>query len=161
MASQKRKKSWATPWGFRLIMEHIPLKAESFSSLSLMFRSERHHTRTNWFRYGATSFGHASPSRPIVMAVFSSSVLGVVSRLMFCISFSNISGRYCFMSAPSWIDTSPMDQVALLHTDTNSGLRFWLRSRINSPEKQVTGMYEWEGREACHINFNAEAWIMD
>lgn len=41
-ASQKKMKSWTTPAGLTVIIWHIPLNAESFSSLSLMLRNEVH-----------------------------------------------------------------------------------------------------------------------
>lgn len=41
-ASQKKMKSGTTPAGLTVIIWHIPLKAESFSSLSLMLRREVH-----------------------------------------------------------------------------------------------------------------------
>ena len=76
-ASQKNMKCCRTPRGLTLIMAQIPRKAESFSSLSRMVRSVWHHMGRNWGKKGATSVGHTSPSRPMVMAVFSSRVLGV------------------------------------------------------------------------------------
>lgn len=41
-ASQKKMKSCTTPAGFTVIIWHIPLNAESFSSLSLMLLKEVH-----------------------------------------------------------------------------------------------------------------------
>ena len=41
-ASQKNMKSGTTPAGLTVIIWHIPRKAESFSSLSRMFRSDEH-----------------------------------------------------------------------------------------------------------------------
>ena len=76
-ASQKKMKSGTTPLGLMLIIAHMPRNAESFSSLSRMFRRLVHQGLVNWRREGATIWGHTSPIRPIVMAVFSSSVLGV------------------------------------------------------------------------------------
>lgn len=81
-ASQKKMKSCTTPPGFTPIMTQMPRKAESFSSLSRMLRREVHHGRMNCCSMGATSCGQTKPSRPMVMAVFSSRVLGVLGRLM-------------------------------------------------------------------------------
>lgn len=42
IASQKNIKSGTTPTGFTVIMLHMPLNAESFSSLSRIWRNEVH-----------------------------------------------------------------------------------------------------------------------
>ena len=55
----------------------MPRKAESFSSLSRIFRKLVHQGRTKLFKLGATSAGQTKPIRPIVMAVFSNRVFGV------------------------------------------------------------------------------------
>ncbi|RNA03377.1 hypothetical protein BpHYR1_007152 [Brachionus plicatilis] len=78
MASQKNTKSLTTPAGFNVIMWHMPLKAESFSSLSLIDLNEEHHTRIKDCKKGATCCGQTRPNLPIVMAVFSSNVFGVL-----------------------------------------------------------------------------------
>ena len=91
-ASQKKMKSGTTPLGLTLIIWHMPRKAESFSSLSRMLRRLVHQGRTNWSRDGATIWGHTSPIRPMVMAVFSSSVLGVLGRLMMVMSGPRMGG---------------------------------------------------------------------
>lgn len=52
--------TWITPLGFTLIMVQIPRKAESFSSLSLMFLREVHllnHT-TEFSMWGRNWFSH-------------------------------------------------------------------------------------------------------
>ena len=65
---------------FALIIKHIPLNAESFSSLSRIFRSEVHQGLINWPKQGATSRLQWSPRRPSVIPVFSNSVFGVETR---------------------------------------------------------------------------------
>lgn len=133
IASQKKMKSLTTPPGLTLIIWHIPLNAESFSSLSRMFRRLVHHGRTNWGKEGATSWGQTNPILPIVIAVFSRRVLGVLGRLMMMISGWRRTGTYCFMSLPSLIEISPAAHVALLQTEMWSVYKFWASMGINSP----------------------------
>lgn len=52
-ASQKKMKSGTTPAGLTVIIWHIPLNAESFSSLSLMLRNEVHLSNLNLYRHGS------------------------------------------------------------------------------------------------------------
>ena len=75
-------KSLTTPWGLTLIIWHMPLKAESFSSLSLIFLKLVHQGLTKLFKLGATSWGQTKPMRPMVMAVFSNKVLGVLGLFL-------------------------------------------------------------------------------
>ena len=82
IASQKKMKSLTTPWGLTLIIWHMPLKAESFSSLSLIFLKLVHQGLTKLFKLGATSWGQTKPMRPMVMAVFSNKVLGVLGLFL-------------------------------------------------------------------------------
>jgi hypothetical protein len=49
-------------------MKHIPLKADSFSSLSRMFRKDRHHGLMKSERNGETSALQLNPKRPRVIA---------------------------------------------------------------------------------------------
>ena len=72
--------TWTIALAFALIIKHIPLNAESFSSLSRIFRSEVHQGLINWPKHGATSRLQWSPRRPSVIPVFSNSVFGVETR---------------------------------------------------------------------------------
>lgn len=69
--------------------------------------------------------------------VFSRSVFGVFWLLMMSMSWPSTSGMYGFVSAPSFMLISPMAQVALLHTEMNSGLRLLPRMGRKSD------MYGW------------------
>ena len=81
-ASQKKIKSGTTPLGLTEIIWHIPRNAESFSSLSRIFLREVHQGLTNCNRDGATIWGQTRPIRPMVIAVFSNKVLGVLGLKM-------------------------------------------------------------------------------
>ena len=81
-ASQKKIKSGTTPLGLTEIIWHIPRNAESFSSLSRIFLRLVHQGLTNCSRDGATIWGQTRPIRPMVMAVFSNKVFGVLGLKM-------------------------------------------------------------------------------
>ena len=106
------------------IIKHIPLKAESFSSLSRIFRSDVHQERINWLSSGETSLAQWSPSRPSVIPVFSKSVLGWARREI-SISGGRTDGINLFMLGPITIAISPIAQQALLQTDIYSKLNFY------------------------------------
>ena len=107
-------------------MKHIPLKAESFSSLSRIFLNEVHHERINWPSSGATSRAQWSPSRPSVIPVFSSNVFGWERRLI-SIKGGKTAGINRFILGPITIAISPIAQHALLQTEINSKKRNSLR----------------------------------
>lgn len=69
-------------WGFLRIIAHMPINACSFSSLSAISRKAILQFAKYLDNFGASSSGQNIPIRPIVIAVFSSSVRAVIGRHM-------------------------------------------------------------------------------
>mmetsp|Transcript_8739 Transcript_8739/g.21584 ORF Transcript_8739/g.21584 Transcript_8739/m.21584 type:complete len:279 (+) Transcript_8739:645-1481(+) len=109
--------------GLSLIILHSPWNACSFSMSSRIEQREMHHALTNVFKCGAVSCGATRPSRPMVIAVFSTSDLFRPSwcRLMIGISCCSVASTKGLISPPTFTAISPSAQEALLHTDTYSG----------------------------------------
>ena len=80
---------------------------------------------------------------PMVMAVFSSNVLGVLGLLMMVMRGPRMGGMYPAMPSPSLTEISPAAQVALLHTEMYSGFRLPDKMGMKSKDEcYITGVYD-------------------
>ncbi len=104
--------------------------------------SSAYQTCMNDCRYGAICMGHTRPSRPIVIAVFSSKVFGVFGLFMMSIRLFIMMLTNWLVSGPYCTAISPMAHIALLHTDIKSGFKLALSICMKLSFKKNTGPLE-------------------